>query len=66
MELIADCRGETERNLMTAMGFYSMVSSIESLNLLECSHELVTSLSLDMLSGALQTEQKLGGWREAL
>ena len=31
MELIADCHGVTEVNLMTALGFCSMVSSIESL-----------------------------------
>ena len=42
MELIADCHGVTEVNLMTALGFYSMVSSIE---ILKRSHELVTSLS---------------------
>ena len=28
MELVADCHGVTEENLMTALGFYSMVSSI--------------------------------------
>ena len=32
MELIADCHGVTEVNVMTALGFYSVVSSIESLN----------------------------------
>ena len=31
MELIADCHGVMEVNLMTALGFYSMTSSIESL-----------------------------------
>ena len=31
MELIADCRGVTEVNLITALGFCSMTSSIESL-----------------------------------
>ena len=31
MGLVADCHGVTEENLMTALGFYSMVSSIESL-----------------------------------
>ena len=32
MEKIAGCRGATEVNLMTTLGFYSMVSSIESLS----------------------------------
>ena len=55
-----------EVNLMTSLGFYSMVSSIESLERLECAHELATFLSVDSFPGALQTEQKIGGSREAL
>ena len=66
MELVADCHGVTEVNLTTALGLCSMTSSIESLERLERAHELVTSLSVDVFPGALQTEQKIGGWREAL
>ena len=66
MELIADCHGVTEVNLITALRFCSMTSSIESLKRLERAHELVTSLSVEVFPGALQTEQKIGGWREAL
>ena len=66
MELIADCHGVTEVNLINDLGFCSMTSSIESLELLERAHELVTSLSVEVFPGALQTEQKIGGWREAL
>ena len=66
IELIADCHGVTEVNLITALGFCSMTSSIESLERLERAHELVTSLSVEVFPGALQTEQKIGGWREAL
>ena len=66
MELIADCHGVTEVNLITALGFCSMTSAIESLERLERAHELVTSLSVEVFPGALQTEQKIGGWREAL
>ena len=66
IKLIAKCHGVTEKNLMTALRFYSMVSLIESLERLEYSHELVTSLSVQVFPGALQTEQKVGGWREAL
>ena len=66
MELIADCHGVTEVNLITALGFCSMTISIESLERLERAHELVTSLSVEVFPGALQTEQKIGGWREAL
>ena len=64
MELV--CHGVTEVNLITALGFCSMTSSIESLQRLERAHELVTSLGVEVLPGALQTEQKIGGWREAL
>ena len=66
MELIADCHGVTEVNLITALGFCIMTSSIESLERLERAHELVRSLSGEVFPGALQTEQKIGGWREAL
>ena len=46
MELIADCHGVTEVNLITALGFCSMTSSIESQERLERAHGLVTSLSV--------------------
>ena len=66
MELIAECHGVLEVNLITALGFCSMTSSIESLERLKRAHGLVTSLSVEVFPGALQTEQKIGGWREAL
>ena len=66
MELIADCHGVTEVILVTALGFYSITSSIQSLVRLERAHGLVTSLSKEVFPGTLQTEQKIGGWREAL
>ena len=56
----------TEVTLTTALGFRSMTSSIESLERPERAHELVTSLSVEVFPGALQTEQKIGSWREAL
>ena len=59
MELIADCHGVTEVNLINALGFYSMTSSIESLECLERAHRLVTSLSMEVFPGALQTEQRI-------
>ena len=61
MELIADCHGVTEVNLITALGFCSMKSSIESLERPDRAHGLVTSLSVEVFPGALQTEQKIGG-----
>ena len=66
MELIADCHGVMEGNLITALEVYSMTSSIESLERLVRAHGLITSLSVEVFLGALQTEQKIEGWREAL
>ena len=42
MEMIADCHGVTEVNLITALGFCSKTSSIESLERLERANGLVT------------------------
>ena len=60
-ELIADCHGGTEVNLMTALGFYSMFGSLESLLNLEERHEMVTAISVEVFPGVLQTEQKYIG-----
>ena len=66
-ELIADCDGGTEVNLLTALGFYSMFGSLESLLNLEQKHEMVTTISVEVVPGVLQTEQKhIGRWREAI
>ena len=66
-ELIADCHGGTEVSLVTALGFYSMFGSLESLLSLEQRHEMVTAISVEVFPGVLQTEQKhIGKWREAI
>ena len=66
-ELIADCHGGTEVNLVTALGFYNMFGSLESLLNLEQKHEMVTAISVEVFPGVLQTEQKhIGKWREAI
>ena len=66
-ELIADCHGGTEVNLVTALGFYSRFSSVELLLNLKQNHEMVTTISVDVFPGVLQTEQKnIGKWREAI
>ena len=66
-ELIADCHGGTEVNLVAALGFYSMFGSLESLLNLEQKHEMVTTISVEVFPGVLQTEQKhIGKRREAI
>ena len=57
-EVIADCHGGTEVNLVTALGFYSILGSLESLSNLEQKHEMVTTISVEVFPGVLQTEQK--------
>ena len=57
-ELIADWHGGTEVNLVTALGFYSMFGSLESLLNLEQRHEMVTAISVEVFSGVWHTEQK--------
>ena len=50
-ELIADCHGGIEVNLVTALGFYSMFGSLESLSNLEQKHEMVTTISVEFFPG---------------
>ena len=66
-ELIADCHGGTEVNLVTALRFYSIVGFLESLLNLEQKLEMVTTISVEVFPAVLQTEQKhIGNWREAI
>ena len=66
-ELIADCHGGAEVNLVTELGFYSMFGSLESLLNLVQKHEMVATISVEVFPGVLQTEQKyIGKWREAI
>ena len=60
-ELLADCHGGTEVNLVTALGFYSMFGSLESLLNLEQNHEMVTAISVEVFPGVLETQQKYIG-----
>ena len=66
-ELIADCHGGTEVNLVTTLGFYSVFGSFESLLNLEQKHEMVMTISVEVFPRVLETEQKyIGKWREAI
>ena len=66
-ELVADCHGGTEVNLVTALGFPRMFGSLESLLNVERKHEMVTAISVEVFPGVLQTEQKhIEKWREAI
>ena len=66
-ELIADCYGGTDVNLVTALEFHSMLGCLESLLNLEQNLEMVTAISVEVFPGVLQTEQKyIGKWKEAM
>ena len=66
-ELIAECHGGTEVNLVAALGFCGMFGSLESLLNLEQKHQMVTTISVEILTGVLQTEQKyIRKWRESI
>ena len=54
-------------NLVTALGFYSLLDSSESLLNLEQKHEMVMAISVEVFPGVLQTEQKyIRKWRGAI
>ena len=66
-ELIADCHGGTEVNLVTALRFYSKFGSLESLLNLEQKDEMVKTISVEVFPRILRTEQKyIGNGREAI
>ena len=57
-EQVADCHGGTEMNLVTALGFYRMFGSLQSLLNLEQKLEMVTTISVEKFPGVLQTKLK--------
>ena len=67
IQIEAECYTNTTVNIATALGFFSRMYSLQSLELLESEHHLVTALSVDSWPGALQTTQKhIRGWRIGL
>ena len=45
-------------NIATALGFFSRMCSLQSLEMLESEHQLVTALSVESWPGVLQMVQK--------
>ena len=61
---MAECYTNTTVNIATALGFFSRMCSLQSLEMLESEHHLLTALSVESWPGALQTTQKhIKGWR---
>ena len=64
VQIIVDCYASTTLNLATALGFFSRMCSLESLQILEPEHHLVTMLSVESWPGVLQMIQKhIKGWK---
>ena len=67
VQIVAECYTNTPVNIATALVFFSRMCSLQSLEMLESEHHLVTVLSVKSWPGALQTTQKhIRGWRIGL
>ena len=67
VQIVAECYTNTTVNITTALVFFSRMCSLQSLEMLESEHHLVTALSVASWPGALQTTQKhIRGWKIGL
>ena len=58
IQIVAECYAVTTVNLAAALGFFSRMCSLQSLERLESEHHLVTALSVESWPGVLQVTQK--------
>ena len=58
MQIVAEFYTSTMMNIATALGFFSRMCSLQSLDMLESVHALVTALSVESYPGVLQMVQK--------
>ena len=67
VQIVAECYANTTVNLETALRFFSRICNLESLEMLESDHHLVTALSVEFWPGVLQMVQKhIKGCKSAL
>ena len=67
VQIVAECYASTTVNIATALGFFSRMCSLQSLEMLESDHHLVTALSVESWPGVLQMIQKhIRGWKVGL
>ena len=67
VKIVAECYKNTTVNIAAALGFFSRMCSLQSLEMLESEHYFVTALSVESWPGALQTTQKhIRGWKIGL
>ena len=63
VQIVAECYTNTTVNITTALGFFSRMCSLQSLEMLESEHYLATALSVESWPGALQiTPKHIRGW----
>ena len=64
VQIVAECYTNTIVNIATALGLFSRMCSLQSLEMLESEHHLVTALSVESWPGVLQITQKpIRGWK---
>ena len=67
VQIVAECYASTTVNIATALGFFSRICSLQSLEKLESEHHLVTALSVESWLGVLQVTQKhIKSWKVGL
>ena len=67
IQIVAECYASTTVNLATALGFFSRMCNLQSLERLESEHHLVTALSVESWPGVLQMTQKhIKSWEVGL
>ena len=67
IQIVAECYVSSTVNLATALGFFSRMCSLQSLERLESEHHLVTALSVESWPGVLQVNQKhIKSWKIGL
>ena len=54
VQIVDECYASTTVNIATALGFFSRMCSLQSLEMLESEHQLVTALSVESWPGVLQ------------
>ena len=58
VQIVDECYTNTTVNIATALGFFSRMCSVQSLEIVESEHHLVTALSVESWPRALQKTQK--------
>ena len=67
VQIVAECYARTTVNIATALGFFSRMCSLQSLERLKSEHHLVPALSVESWPGVLQVTRKhIRSWKVGL